>query len=208
MREARGPAWNGLVAGERRRRPDRRRHAVARAASPGSRRPTGGDRRGELDPAEIHRQPAMDGPRRSSPGVSTAEPYRFCVGTRCGGRRLRLQAFDPAPAPTRGRGGHGPIRTTSTPTRSPATTAPCSRTVPRSRAAGGRDRDGCRPGREGTGVRESASATSCSPRHRARRRSSCVRPPRREPSVVGPRSGRVLVTSQKPRLRRQAERGP
>ncbi len=79
MREARGPEWtawlraNGVVAltgVDTRSLVLHLREAGAQRAAIAV---------GELDPAQIRRQPAMDG-RALAAGVSTAEPYRFCEG--------------------------------------------------------------------------------------------------------------------------------
>src|SRR5207253_2662805 len=79
MREARGPEWtawlraNGVVAltgVDTRSLVLHLREAGAQRAAIAV---------GALDPAEIQRQPAMDG-RALAAGVSTTEPYRFCEG--------------------------------------------------------------------------------------------------------------------------------
>ena len=178
MREARGPAWTdwlaerGVVAlsGIDTRslvlhlREARRMRAIAIA----------GEASVDEALASVRAQPPMAG-RALAATVSTREPYVFSDAGRGAdrGRRLRLQALDPAPARVGRRRGHRLSRTTSTPTSSarydgvllsngPGDPEPARGEIAtRARTCS----DACR-------CSGSASATSCSRSRPATRRSS------------------------------------
>ena len=105
---------------------DRHRHALARPPAARGRRDAGSRRRGRPTRGGGRARPRSGSGRRwraprSSPQVSTPEPYVYCdAGARPRrGRRLRLQALDPAPARRRRRARDRLPARPSTPTSSP-----------------------------------------------------------------------------------------
>ena len=167
MREARGPAWTdwlherGVVALSG----IDTRSLVLRLREGGAMRAAASPARAPSSEAlaAVRTQPSMEG-RALAAGVSTREPYVYSDVGRdaCRGRRLRLQALDPAAARGRGRRRDGLPARRRAPTSSPATTASSS---PTARATRRRSPTRPRPWPSSPAAfrsSASASATSCS----------------------------------------------
>ena len=138
MREARGPALDGLAPRPRRRRIDAG-STRARSSSTSARRAHARDRagrrlvrrRGAQRPCGRSRRWRVGRSRRRSRRAS-----RMSSPTRVGpdrGRRLRLQALDPEPPRLGGRGRHRLSARRRRRRARRATTASCSRTAPATR---------------------------------------------------------------------------